>query len=74
MSKKEPDKNNKILSKNVLENIKSKLTLKTIFMYLDKKLMFLIINYNKSIQSRFGFSLNSYKYFYESIEIELLIN
>lgn len=71
MSKKEPDKNNKILSKNVLENIKSKLTLKTIFMYLDKKLMFLIINYNKSIQSRFGFSLNSYKYFYESIEIEL---
>ena len=71
MSKKEPDKNNKILSKNILENIKSKLTLKTIFKYLDKKLMFLIINYNKNIQSRLGFSLKSYKYFYETIEIEL---
>ena len=70
---------NKELYKNrsdiKLENIKNNNILKTIFFYLQKKIILPIIYYNKKIKQRINININDYKVYsekYSSIKIEII--
>ena len=71
---KEKTELNKIKSKDLLKNIKSKYILQKFFKYLLKKKLLDIIKYNKTIKNRINISINDYKEYseiYSSIEIEI---
>ena len=52
---------NKVLSKDLIDNIKSKYILQKIFNNLKKKKLLYIIKYNKNIKSRININTTDYK-------------
>ena len=60
-SSNERKKLNKIKTKDILENIKSKYILQKVFDDLHKKRALEIIKYNKNIQKRMDININDYK-------------
>ena len=65
---------NKIESKDLFKNFKSKYILKNLFNYLNKKKLLDIIKYNKNIKDIIDISIKDYKEYsvlYSSIEIEI---
>ena len=63
----------KTKSKVDFENLKSNFIFKKILEYMKKNKSLEIIKYNKKLQKRLNISINDYKEYYLSIEIELKI-
>ena len=59
-------------SRNIFENIKSKIILQKIFKYLQKKKILYIFKYNKNMKSKINIYIKDYKEYYEQIEIEII--
>ena len=68
-------KNEKLKTKSKVgfENLKSNFIFKKILEYMKKNKSLEIIKYNKKLQKRLNLSINDYKEYYLSIEIELKI-
>ena len=72
--RKEKKEENKMKSKDIFKNFKSKYILQILFNYLLKKKTLDIIKYNKKIKNRMNINIKDYKEYseiYSSIEIEI---
>ena len=56
----------------MISNIKSKYVLKKVFSFVEQHKYLKVINYNKQIQQKADISLDTYKLYFNQIEIEII--